>query len=187
MELSPNDAEFLFQDVAIGSYHLHVESSDGAFVASAHEQAMYGGLNIQVNVGDSPLFEVPLAPAVSLTEPVNGVLTNLQPELIWSTVSEADFYVVEVKSAANEVVYGGFADDGTARLEIPQGVTSIAYGDLSHAAVATEYIPAKYLAEGQRYGWRVYACVYDTAESRGYRAVAVSPFLAGSFQAGGLP
>jgi len=184
---SPDQTEFVFYDVANGNYHLHVEDAAGSYVAAAHEQAMYGGLAIQVSSGANVSVDVPISEAVQLVQPINGVLTDLHPSLVWSTASEADFYVVEVKNAANEIVFGGFAEDGTARLEIPQGVTSIAYGALDYAAVDSEYIPAKYLAEGQRYRWRVYACVHDANEVRGYRALGVSPLLMGSFQAAGIP
>jgi hypothetical protein len=167
--------------VAPSTYGIRVQ--DPAWVINVDDLAKKPHVSVKVSANGQSSFDVVGSPSIPLLAPVDGKSTGLVPLMQWVAEAGVDFYVVEVRAQNREIVYGGFAADGTPRLTIPSSFSSLAYGSLDYLTpgVAAEYVPRESLKTGHRYRWRVFACVNDSSALKGYRAVQASHYTTGVF------
>ena len=173
---------FVLSGVAPGTYGLRME--DETWVLSPDDLARSGGVEVKVS-GTGGKNEITLqgAESIALQSATSGLFTGKSPQFTWQAQPTVDFYVVEVRNQDREVVYGGFAGDGTPRFMIPPENNTLNYGSLTYLTpgVAAQYVPNEPLKSGNTYRWRVWACVEDGSAPKGYRALSASHFRAGIF------
>lgn len=116
--------------------------------------------------------DLPTAPSILGLSPT-ATTTDARPTFRWAAVPDADFYVIEVRNVAGQVLWGGFDARRNPKLRVLAPDTSVRYGDI--AAASEELQP------GRRYAWRVYAGV-DTTTGTLFELIAASEQGAGSLR-----
>jgi hypothetical protein len=171
----------LMESLAPGTYGVRI--NDEGWALSPDSLAREGMVDVKVLSSGSASLTLDAKETTKIVSPSYGATTNKNPTFNWVSQAMVDFYVVEVRDQSREIVYGGFAGDGTPRLMIPNSVTSLNYGNLDHLTpgVAAQYVPNETLKTGKLYRWRVFGCVDDASAPKGYHAVTVSHFRAGVF------
>lgn len=130
-----------------------------------------GPLTVTVDDASRMGVDFGLVPAVPISAPTGGVRTTATPRFEWAPVAGADFYVLELRDAAGQNVWGGFDATGNWRFRVLAPETARDYEG-----------PA--LIPGARYRWRVFAAEQDPVVPSGFRLVAGSEVLEGGFSVG---
>lgn len=133
-----------------------------------------------VRSGALPLIDVPatgMATVDLATAPaIDGATvtqTATSAEFSWSTVVDADYYVVEVRDAAGQLLWGGFDSRRRPTMRVLAPATRVAFGELATPIAALE--------PGRLYGYRIYAAK-DVNTGQLFEIIAASEELAGEFR-----
>lgn len=117
--------------------------------------------------------ELPAAASIELLAPTGSSTVGTEATFRWAAHPEATFYVVEVRNAEGQLVWGGFDARGTPRFRVLGSSTSIRYGAQGN--------PTESLAPGRLYRFRVYAGL-DVTTGEIFKLIGASEELAGQFR-----
>jgi hypothetical protein len=116
-------------------------------------------------------IDLPSAPVIRLVEPTETSSVTPPATFSWLPVDGADFYVIEVRNVAGQVLWGGLDAMRRPAFRV-LGRTNVGYGEVV-AAIEP-------LASGRAYQFRVYAGV-ETLTGSQFELIAASEELDGRF------
>lgn len=133
-----------------------------------------GSVTRDFSVTNSVTVDSPSNPSTSV-QPTE--ISTTTPTFTWLQYSSASDYVIEVTDASGKLIWGGFADNYSAKnVTVPSGTLSVDFGDVQYGSAALEDLVA-----GKVYRWRVYASKNDAQSPTGWRLISVSEDQMGLF------
>lgn len=148
-----------------GSYRVQAALEDDGETLAAQWALEHDPLEIDVVGTASVGFDLQLAAGMNGIQPATGETISATPTFRWPAVGTADFYVLELRDLAGQVVWGGFDARRFPRSPVLAPATSKAYDG-----------PA--LRPGNLYQWRVYAAE-DVTTGQVFQLLQASEALGG--------
>lgn len=171
------ESGFSIAGVAPGRYLLRSFLEADALVQSPDLIRELETLEIEVAATAPAPIEIPAAPSIALLSPTASSTLGPALEFAWTPHPEATFYVVEVKNASGQLLWGGFDARGVPRFRVLGSTTRIRYG--------AQGSPTESLELGHLYQFRVYAGL-DVTTGEIFKLIGASEELAGRFRPSGL-
>ena len=148
--------DYSINSVAPGDYFIRATFIIDGYVVDPDRIVKFG--EPEANVVSASLVDqnIDVTGAVILNSPIvpaDGtpvIIDSLTPTLRWTEYASSSDYVVEVRDANGEVIWGGFADDINHTKQVLTTGTSIVYAGIA-------------LESGKIYRWKVYASKDDNS------------------------
>lgn len=146
------NTNYSMSSVAPGAYYIRATFKIDGYVVDPDSIVKHGEPEVNVVAADLKDQNIDVTGAVTLTSPIvpaDGTpveINTLIPTLNWAAYSSTSDYVVEVRDANGNIIWGGFSTDGLLTKEVytPAGTTSIEYAGTA-------------LENGKVYRWKIYA------------------------------
>jgi hypothetical protein len=173
------NTNYSMDSVAPGDYYIRATFKIDGYVVDPDSIVKHGEPTVNVVAANLVDQNIDVTGAVTLTSPIvpaDGIpveINTLFPIFTWAGYPSTSDYVVEVRDASGDVMWGGF--DGTLNKLVnpPATTTSIVYSDDGQG------IPLK---NGQIYRWKVYASKDDGKEATGWKLISASEEAQGVFK-----
>ncbi|MDH5711265.1 MAG: carboxypeptidase-like regulatory domain-containing protein [Gammaproteobacteria bacterium] len=173
------NANYLISSVAPGSYYIRASFNVDGYVVDPDSIVKFGEPEAVVAAADLTNQNIDVTGAVALTSPVTNTdgtpveVNSLTPTLSWQPYSSTSDYVVEVRDANGDVVWGGFDATLNKLVNPSAATTSIVYSNDGLG------LP---LENGKVYRWKVYASKDDVKEATGWKLISASEDAQGVFK-----
>jgi len=176
------NTNYSISSVAPGSYYIRATFKIDGYVVDPDRIVKFGEPEVIVVSADLKDQNIDVTGAVTLTSPIvpaDGTpveIDTFTPTLSWQAYSSTSDYVVEVRDANGNVMWGGF--EGTSpninKLVNPSAATtSIVYSNDGLG------LP---LENGKIYRWKVYASKDDAKAADGWKLISASEEAQGVFK-----
>ena len=165
------NTNYSISSVAPGSYYIRATFKIDGYVVDPDSIVKHGEPEVIVVAANLIDQNIDVTGAVTLTSPIvpaDGApveINSLMPTLSWQPYPSASDYVVEVRDANGNVMWGGFDGSLNKLVNLPAATTSIVY------SYDGQGLP---LENGKIYRWKVYASKDDGTEATGWKLISAS-------------
>ena len=164
---------YSISSVAPGDYYIRATYKIDGFVVDPDAIVKFGEPKVTVVAADVTDGNINVTGAVTLTSPVVPAdgspveVDTLTPTLVWTAYASTSDYVVEVRDANGNVVWGGF--DGSLNKVVNPTATSILYAGTP-------------LENGKIYRWKIYASKDANSATPPWSLISASEEAQGIFK-----
>jgi hypothetical protein len=165
------NTNYSMSSIAPGSYNIRATYKVDGYVVDPDAIVKFGEPEVIVVDADLNNQNIDVTGAVTLTSLIvtaDGTpveVNSLTPTLSWQAYSSTSDYVIEVRDANGNVIWGGFDGSLTKLVNPSAATTSVVY------SYDGQGLP---LENGKIYRWKVYASKNDAQEATGWKLISSS-------------
>lgn len=176
------NTNYSMSSIAPGSYYIRATFKIDGYVVDPDAIVKFGEPEVIVVDADQINQNIDVTGAVTLMNPIvtaDGTpveVNSLTPTLSWQAYSSTSDYVVEVRDANGNVIWGGFegATPNIIKLVNPLAETTSVVYSYDGSGLTLE--------NGKIYRWKVYASKDDVQEDDGWKLISASEDAQGVFK-----